>query len=193
MKAWWMTVINPELTDAQIMHRSTPAFLFSMIAFYGLTSHALATDAPPVPSLCTTTEKTYLSCETENHKIISMCGALPNALQYRFGRPDKIELRYPDNASKASSVMLYGHLLDSSADRSDVNFSIGSYHYSVFDLRYHNGNRFTGVEVEGKGGTVYRIGCKGAIQGDLEGLDKYLKCDPNDAFNGGVEDGCHTP
>jgi hypothetical protein len=162
-----------------------------MMLFCGLAGHAVAANTPPAVSLCTATENTYLSCETENHKIISMCGALPNALQYRFGRPDKIELRYPEDPSIATSVILLGHSNDTSADRSAVNFTNGSYRYSVFDLRYHNGDRYTGVVAQGKNQVKHKVVCKNEVQGNLDEIGKYLKCDPKDIFNEGLVDDCH--
>ncbi|GLQ91196.1 hypothetical protein [Dyella acidisoli] len=156
-----------------------------------LNAPSFAADAPPPASLCTATEKTYLSCETENHKILSLCGALPNALQYRFGRPSRVELRYPEDASKGTSTMAYARDVEGNDDSSDLNFTHGSYHYQIFDLRHSHGDRYTGVIAQGKDQVEHKVVCTSKVQGNLDEVGKYLKCDPNDPFNGGTEDGCH--
>jgi len=132
-----------------------------------------------------------MSCQTENHKFISLCGALPNALQYRFGRPSRIELRYPKDASKGTSSMLYAHHIDGNDDTSSVAFTNGSYDYQVFDLRYIVGQRYTGVIAQGKDQIEHKVACSGNVQGDLDEVGKHLKCDPNDPVNGDIDDGCH--
>lgn len=62
------------------------------------------------PSLCTAGETVYFSCQARNGKMISLCGKvfeksrlgrLEEAddpwLQYRFGRPQALELVYPQS------------------------------------------------------------------------------------------------
>lgn len=174
------------------MHKRNLAIVLSTSLLSCLSAPSFAADPPPSGSLCTATEKTYLSCETENHKIISICGALPNALQYRFGRPSKVELRYPTDASKGTSAILYAHPVDVNDDNSELNFTNGSYHYQVFDMRRPHEDRYTGVIAQGKDQVEHKVVCAGTVQGSLDEVGKYLKCDPDDPLNGGVDDGCHS-
>ena len=173
------------------MRESNLAFVLSITLLSCLAGPSFAADTQPPASLCTGTEKTYLSCETENHKIISVCGALPNALQYRFGRPSRVELRYPEDASKGTSTLLYAHDVEGNDDSTDLNFTNGSYHYQVFDLRHIHGDRYTGVIAQGKDQVEHKVVCVGKVHGNLDEVGKYLKCDPNDPFNGGNPTGCH--
>jgi len=173
------------------MQKLNVTFSLSLALISCLISPAFATDVLSPGSLCSATEKTYLSCQTGNHKIISICGALPNALQYRFGRPSRIELRYPADSSKATTSMLYAHQVEISGDSSDLNFTNGSYNYQVFDQRFRSGDRYTGVVAQGKDQIEHKVVCVGKVQGNLDEVGKYLKCDPNDPFNGGNPTGCH--
>jgi hypothetical protein len=61
----------------------------------------------------------------------------------------------------------------------------------VFDQRYRSGDRYTGVIAQGKDQVEHKVVCTGKVQGNLDEIGKYLKCDPDDPFNGGIEDGCH--
>ncbi|WP_333676240.1 hypothetical protein [Dyella sp.] len=175
------------------MQKLNSAFVLLMVLAPLASGSSLAADAPSSATLCAASEKTYLSCETENHKIISVCGALPNALQYRFGRPSKVELRYPADASKGTSSMLYARQIDDNDNSSDLNFTHGGYRYQVFDLHHTHGSRYTGVIAQGKDQIEHKVVCAGKVQGDLDEVGKHLKCDPDDLLNGGVEDGCHQP
>lgn len=89
--------------------------------------------------------------------------------------------------------MLYARQIDGNDNSSDLNFTHGGYHYQVFDLRHAHGDRYTGVVAQGKDQVEHKVVCVGKVQGDLDEVGKHLKCDPDDPFNGGIEDSCHQP
>lgn len=88
--------------------------MFSGIVMLGLSLSAMAAD-----SLCKKGETEYFSCAFGSGKMVSLCGnaylkeehagvwSEPDHpwLQYRFGRPGKIELAYP--STRADSVPLF--------------------------------------------------------------------------------------
>lgn len=62
-------------------------------------------------SLCDNQEKIYASCTLKNKKIVSFCGAPADKknkgmvlVQYRYGLPEKIELKYPEEAISPEGV-----------------------------------------------------------------------------------------
>ncbi|GLQ91195.1 hypothetical protein GCM10007901_01450 [Dyella acidisoli] len=152
------------------------------------------TQPPPQGSLCRPPEKTYYSCHTVNHKIMSLCGALPGALQYRFGTPGKIELQYPDKAADGTKLMRYAYYFRFQTNYSEVVFDHNGYSYTVFDYDENDyGERHSaGVRVAGSNGVEHEVKCKEPVDGDLVQPGKYLKCDPDNALNDdGNPDSCH--
>jgi hypothetical protein len=150
---------------------------------------------PPQGSLCLPPEKTYYSCHTTNHKIISLCGALPNTLQYRFGKPGKIELQYPDKAADGTKLMRYAYYFRYQTNYLEVVFDRGDYSYEVFDYDDEEpggGGERAGVLVVGSDGVEHEVKCVEPVDGNLAEPGKYLKCDPDNALNDdGGPDSCH--
>lgn len=54
-------------------------------------------------------------------------------LQYRFGRPGKIELEYPEKHENSLEKFRFSHYFRYQVDYTEVKFTIGSYEYAVFD------------------------------------------------------------
>ncbi|MFL1908963.1 hypothetical protein [Plesiomonas shigelloides] len=62
-------------------------------------------------SLCDSKEQVYASCTLKNKKIVSFCG-VPlgdkskevTLVQYRYGTPKKIELKYPEEAMRPEGI-----------------------------------------------------------------------------------------
>lgn len=149
---------------------------------------------PPRGSLCRPPEKTYYSCHTTNKKIISLCGTLPGALQYRFGTPGKIELQYPDNAADGTKLMRYAYYFRYRTNYSQVVFDRYDYTYTVFDYDEQDfgEHHSAGVIAVGSDGIEHEVKCKEPVDGNLYELGKYLKCDPGNALDlGGDADSCH--
>lgn len=70
------------------------------------------------------------------------------------------------------------------AARSEVTFSLAGTDYAVFDYT-ENGQRSAGVHVTTADGTVHDVRCAGSIQGQLLPFGKSLRCDSDNALNGG--------
>ncbi len=139
---------------------------------------------PPGSALCRAPETAYFSCETGRHKTISLCGTLPGDLQYRYGRGTQVELQFPEPASMGPQQLLYAHYSRYQTDRSEVTFSRAGTDYAVFDYT-ENGQRSAGVHVTTADGNEHEVRCAGSIQGRLQSLGKSLRCDSDNALNGG--------
>jgi hypothetical protein len=147
---------------------------------------------PPRGSLCLPPEKTYYSCHTTNHKIISLCGALPSALQYRFGSPGKVEFQYPHSAVNGARLMRYAYYFRFKTNYTEVVFDHNNYNYTVFDYDEDDGSHSAGVRVTSNDGGEHEIKCKEPVEGDLVKPGKFLKCDPNNALNdSSAPNSCH--
>lgn len=133
--------------------------------------------------LCRAGETTYFSCPTARHKTISLCGSLP-AVQYRYGKPDKVELAFPDDASQGAQQLGYAHYMRYQTERSEVGFSRGGVDYAVFDYT-EEGHRSAGVRVTTADGIDHEVACDGPVEGRLDALGKSLRCDADNALNGG--------
>lgn len=103
--------------------------------FLLLVSHASAADQPLY--LCQPDEQLIFGCEIE-HKLLSVCASADVSktsgyVQYRFGKPGKIELTYP-----ATKVAPQGKFFLASAGFSGgganiIRFNNSGYEYLVFD------------------------------------------------------------
>ncbi|HTV86854.1 MAG TPA: hypothetical protein VME63_15750 [Dyella sp.] len=133
---------------------------------------------------CTAQETTYFSCDTARHKAISLCGATPSALQYRYGKPPQVELKFPDKPSDGVNQLRYAHYTRFQVDRSEVTFSHGGVDYAVFDYT-EQGKRTAGVHITLADGSEHEVQCAGPIEGRLSTLAKSLRCDADNALNGG--------
>ena len=139
---------------------------------------------PARTSLCETRQTTYFSCQTLRHKTISLCGALPSVLQYRYGKPDKVELAFPGDTVSDARQFAFAHYSRYQAERSEIAFSHGDADYTVFDYT-DDGRRSAGVQVSTADGKAAEITCAGSIYGALSPLGKSLHCDSDSALNGG--------
>lgn len=88
---------------------------------------------------CNQAEKTVFNCRVDNSsKVVSLCrsqnlqgdGAY---LQYRFGKPGKIELEYPQQRENSLAGFRFSHYLRHQVDYAEVKFTNGPYEYAVFD------------------------------------------------------------
>lgn len=139
----------------------------------------------PVPgSLCGAAQTTYFSCQTARQRTISLCGALPSALQYRYGRPGKIELVHPRDMAHGARQFAFAHYSRYQTDRVEISFRHGDADYTLFDYA-ENGRRSAGVQVATAAGKTAEIRCAGRIHGTLATMAGSLRCDADSALNGG--------
>jgi hypothetical protein len=139
---------------------------------------------PAVGSLCHAPETTYFSCRTARHKTVSLCGNLPSSLQYRYGKPVQVALRFPADAALGSKQLGYAHYSRYQTERTEITFSHVDTDYSVFDYT-EDGVRHAGVRIAMADGREREIRCAGPIRGELAPLGKSLRCDSDNALNGG--------
>ncbi|MDM0090473.1 MULTISPECIES: hypothetical protein [unclassified Variovorax] len=75
-----------------------------VLTLVGVCAHVSAQEPAPV-SLCAANEEPIFSCTLQgpSRKVVSLCASTPSSPQgkrrfhYLYGRPSKIELRYPSN------------------------------------------------------------------------------------------------
>ena len=156
--------------------------LFLSLAVTGCPGVTIAAAAPGHKSLCHARETTYFSCGTARHKTISLCGALPSNLQYRYGSATRLELEFPKLASDGPGRFRYAHYARFQTDRAEVSFHHADTDYAVFDYN-ENGRRSAGVQVTTANGKELQVRCAGAIRGNLDGLGQILQCDTDSALN----------
>lgn len=164
----------------RLMLAPTLAFAGTLVAVLWL---ARATPAL-AEGQCHAQETTYFSCDTARHKTVSLCGALPSSLQYRYGKTPHVELQFPSNPADGVNQLRYAHYFRFQSDRTEVTFSRNGNDYAVFDYT-DDGKRSAGVHVTTPDGTEHEVLCKGAIEGHLNALGKSLSCDADNALNGG--------
>jgi hypothetical protein len=90
-------------------------------------------------SLCDKGEKVVFSCAVKRTgKIVSLCSSpklskTEGYLQYRFGRPGKVELEFPKDRSTSQGAFKYSHYFRAQVDSTEISFTVDGYTYSVFD------------------------------------------------------------
>ena len=103
---------------------------------------ALLSSKVHAESLCKPKEVLYYSCKIAGtQKLVSLCGSdlsEPNSfwLQYRFGRPGKLELVYPESRGKTKPLFIdsgfdVAHLRRSGGWDSEVSFTTNGWSYTI--------------------------------------------------------------
>ena len=149
-----------------------------------LPSCAGSVQPPAGGSLCHAPETTYFSCRTTRHTTVSLCGTLPSTLQYRYGRGAQVALQFPDDPATGARQLGYAHYSRFRVARTEVTFSHVGADYAVYDYT-ENDRRSAGVHVTTADGRASEVRCAGPVQGQLAPLGKSLRCDSDNALNGG--------
>jgi hypothetical protein len=147
-------------------------------------------------TLCRQGEEVFFSCPVKDGtRIVSLCGsrrltAQEGYLQYRFGRPGKLELEHPKRRQGAQETFRYAHYSRYQVDRVAVSFQRGGFTYTLFDS--YEGDapppaRDQGVQVTPSraGRKEVTLACRGAATGNLSSLSSILPCDKDDPLNMG--------
>jgi hypothetical protein len=106
---------------------------YHFLALALFSASAIAADG-----LCRDPEQTIFSCTTDkSSKMLSVCASstLDNAdsyIQYRFGTPKKIELKFPAGQKNSIPQFKFAHYFRYRVDRIELSFSAGPYRYDVF-------------------------------------------------------------
>ncbi len=141
--------------------------------------------------LCARDEKLYFGALTTRGKMVCLCGsprltAESGYLQYRFGRPGRIELEYPTERAGSQRMFFYAHYSRFQFETVSVRFKNGEYNYTIFYV--YDGE--TGRPSTEYGLIVYGDREKGTsiplrrstVIGSLHQLEDALPCDPNNAL-----------
>lgn len=120
---------------------------------------------PVQGALCLEGEETFFSCAVPDSRIASLCGRLEGEgegegeewLQFRLGRLDELEVRFPPGPEQSLSVFSYG----ASEGRVVVALSNGRTAYALED-----GGGWSGLRVTAPSGTETWLACvEGAGRG----------------------------
>ena len=90
--------------------------------------------------LCQADERVIFSCNTQNGKIVSFCGSSPAAksayAEYRYGKTEKVELRYRAAAGASKKIFFFdGSVRESRAvPNPTIFFKNGRYGYFLSAL-----------------------------------------------------------
>lgn len=161
--------------------------LLSAATVWAVQAHSTtAPVATPRAQLCQVGETVYFSCSTRQRKQLALCGQLPGALQYRYGKPGRIELAYPSAPASGPQAMAYASYHRYQVQRQTVRFKHAGAEYTVFD--YQEGTRRqSGVSVLPAGAQqeTERL-CTGPVTSQLPSLKAVLPCDADSALQGGT-------
>jgi hypothetical protein len=122
------------------MDRSIGTWLIGVTAaVFGCVSHGVA----PAPSLCTGEEKVVFTCKLKA-KTASLCasnaaaGGEP-AVQYRFGTPRRVELRFPSAPQPAGELFWLSTTMYSGGGEARIRFRNADTDYILFDATTRTG------------------------------------------------------
>ena len=135
-------------------------------------------------SLCAKDETTYFSCPASNGRSINLCGKYAQTLQYRFGKPGRVELAFPARPEEGADAFRYAHYTRFQVDRFELRFDNAGAEYVLFDYMESN-RREAGVGVT-QGGKEVRVSCRRPVRSRLGDLEGKLKCDTGSALAGGA-------
>ena len=159
------------------------------VAASALVSAALAALVSPFArgapaTLCNADETAYFSCAMAGGKQLAVCGALPERLQYRFGRPNAVELAYPADANDGPHDLQIARYHRYRTERLTLRFEREGVSYAVFDEQ-EDGRRRGGVRVRTPDGRERDLVCAGPAASRLGELVGIVSCDRESALNGG--------
>ncbi|SEL36111.1 hypothetical protein SAMN05216359_10829 [Roseateles sp. YR242] len=172
--------MNPFVIGGLALLFALPASAFADASATGAESRtALVADR----GLCQPEESVYFACPTARSRWVSICGK-PGTLQYRFGRPDRVELVFPAQATDGTSRLLYAGYFREKVEKTEVRFEIQGTDYVVYD--YQEGRKHaSGVRVTTEEGKEVEIACQGPVISRLPQLKSVIPCDKESALNGG--------
>jgi hypothetical protein len=125
-------------------------------------------------SLCAAGEPVVFACHVGS-KLVSLCRPAENRgmLSYRFGRPDGLELSYPEPGRQASAAFTVKSVPLIGGGETTVAFQRGAYTYTVYS-RVARGEDGTtpefedGVIVARRGKVLSRMRCEDGGEGFRE-------------------------
>jgi hypothetical protein len=142
-------------------------------------------------SLCREGEHQYFSCTLKSKKTAAVCGGGTgdtSYMQYRFGKPGKVELEFPTSRTDSVSQFRISRYFRAAQDGNDslttqdLMFTNNetTYDLSATEEGRHNG---VGIIVTGKDGKSVTLNCvAGGMNIPLE-LEAKIPCDPDASVN----------
>jgi hypothetical protein len=137
-------------------------------------SQGRAVGAPA--TLCKIDELVVFSCPTGKH-IASICASKNtslghDAMQYRYGRIDKVELSYPDAGTKPADAFTSGTMMFSGGGGTWLRFDNGPFRYRIFKAVGKWGRNgaladAAGVVVEKDGKGFANFPCRAEARGEI--------------------------
>lgn len=140
------------------------------------------------PSHCAPSEQILFHCRMrDSTKILSVCAArelsaTSGYLQYRFGRPGKVELEFPQEKAKTQQQFRYSHYFRFQTDRTELSFRHNGFEYAVYsdyEAELKPARKETGVRVN-----TTELPCGGQVIDKLSKLAEVVPCDENTALGG---------
>ena len=136
-------------------------------------------------SLCARDEQTIWSCEIAgSRKTASICGspqldAGRGYVQYRFGRPGRVELEFPRQRQNTQSAFTYKRYTRPLVTSLAIKFTIDRYTYKIYDESNDEerpGRRAARISVvpPGEGSKPSDLSCRKPIAGTLMSLEDVV-------------------
>jgi hypothetical protein len=113
-------------------------------------------------TLCGAQEQIVFSCITRQKKMLSLCasGKLKQSVdrvQYRFGKPGKIELSYPEKSEGWKDQFAFSTRMFSGGGEYHIRFVNGGVEYLLYDIEAHPPR--AGLLVRSDGKAISRVKC----------------------------------
>ena len=137
-------------------------------------------------SVCTAAETPLFACTAARGRHIALCATGDAAVQYRYGRPGRVELAFPpDPADGPQRLLLSVYSRPGGVERWSIRFDNGGTGYTVFDWADESGAREAGVTVVAKAdGSEKTLPCVRRARLDRQRLRAMLACDADSALGG---------
>lgn len=132
--------------------------------------------------LCASKDTAMFSCGLSKGRTVSLCARPDGALQYRIGKPSRLDLAHPAQPAVANEAFRLAHYSRSQVERLELAFDIGTYTYSLFDYT-EAGRRSAGVRVSTESGQETVLNCRGKVTSRLLQLKGKVACDTDSALN----------
>ena len=145
-------------------HRLAPAL--ALLALSTASVHAADL------SLCRPDERPLFACATGNGKQVALCGSADlssaaGSLQYRFGRPDAVELAQPAPGADWRALTRAGRVMYSGGGGAWLAIANGPYRYVVYSAIGRGWGIREGLVVQKNGRQVAHLPCQGETVSEL--------------------------
>lgn len=161
--------------------------------YFFLASALFSVSACAADGLCHDLEQTIFSCTIhKSSKLLSVCASpvldkAESYIQYRFGTPKKIELKFPAEQKNSIPQFKFAHYFRFRVDRTELSFSTGSYRYAVFhfyegDIEPSETREGITVSKSGEQEKETEILCEKPPINHLHLLENIIPCDRESAL-----------